>query len=128
MSDAKDVAVRQEAMVERKSQVQAMAPFVDIFENDDEILLFTDMPGVAKKDVIINIDNGKLTLRGLREITQHGAATWEEFGDVEYQRTFSVPQTIDVDKVNAELKEGVLRLHLPKSAAAKPRQISVKGA
>jgi HSP20 family molecular chaperone IbpA len=128
MSDAKDVAVRQEAMVERKSQVQTMTPYVDIFENEDEILLFTDMPGVAKKDVVINIDNGKLTLSGLREITQRGAATWEEFGDVEYQRTFSVPQTIDIDKVNAELKEGVLRLHLPKSAAAKPRQISVKEA
>jgi HSP20 family protein len=128
MSDAKDVAVRQEAMVERKSQVQTMTPYVDIFENDDEILLFTDMPGVTKKDVVINIDNGKLTLSGLREISQRGAATWEEFGDVEYQRTFSVPQTIDIDKVNAELKEGVLRLHLPKSAAAKPRQISVKGA
>ncbi|MEE4134666.1 MAG: Hsp20/alpha crystallin family protein [Desulforhopalus sp.] len=128
MSDAKDVAVRQEAMVERKSRVQTMTPYVDIFENEDEILLFTDMPGVAKKDVVINIDNGKLTLSGLREITQRGAATWEEFGDVEYQRTFSVPQTIDIDKVNAELKEGVLRLHLPKSAAAKPRQISVKEA
>jgi len=128
MSDAKDVAVRQEAMVERKSRVQTMTPYVDIYENEDEILLFTDMPGVAKKDVVINIDNGKLTLSGLREITQRGAATWEEFGDVEYQRTFSVPQTIDIDKVNAELKEGVLRLHLPKSAAAKPRQISVKEA
>jgi len=45
---------------------------------------------------------------------------------VEYRRVFSVPQTIDMDKVNAELKDGVLRLHLPKSEAAKPKQIEIK--
>jgi len=45
---------------------------------------------------------------------------------VEYRRNFSVPQTIDVEKVNAELKDGVLRLHLPKSEAAKPKQIEIK--
>lgn len=45
---------------------------------------------------------------------------------MEYKRSFSVPQTIDVSKVDAELKDGVLRLHLPKSEAAKPRQIEIK--
>jgi HSP20 family molecular chaperone IbpA len=54
-----------------------------------------------------------------------GAANWEEFGTVEFLRTFSVPQTIEVEKVSAELKNGVLHLHLPKSEAAKPRLIEV---
>jgi len=63
---------------------------------------------------------------GLRNLETTGSAQWEEFGDVEFQRTFSVPQTIDMEKVVAELKDGVLHLHLPKSEAAKPRQIEIK--
>ncbi len=128
MSDKKDMVKREETMPERSSGIPAVAPLVDIYENDDEILLHADMPGVKKDDIAVNIDNGKLSLSGLRKIEAAGAAQWEEFGDVEYKRTFSVPQAIDINKINAELKDGVLRLHLPKSEAAKPRQIEIKAA
>jgi len=84
------------------------------------------MPGVKKEDISVNIDNGSLTLSGLRTIPRDGATDWEEFGDVEFQRAFSVPQTIDVNKVQAELKDGILALHLPKSEAAKPRMVEIK--
>jgi HSP20 family molecular chaperone IbpA len=83
------------------------------------------MPGVAKEDVDINVDNGTLRIAGVRHLKRSGAVNWEEFGDVAYRRTFSVPQTIDVNKVNAELNDGVLSLHLPKSEEAKPRQIKI---
>jgi HSP20 family protein len=126
MNERKDLKVREEALSERKRPIPTVAPLVDILENDDEILLFADMPGVDKKDITINIDNGRLALSGIREVSPVGAANWEEFGDVEFRRTFSVPQTIDVARVNAELKDGVLLLHLPKSEAAKPRQIEIK--
>ena len=126
MNERQDLKVREEALSERKRPIPTVAPLVDILENNDEILLFADMPGVDKKDITINIDNGRLALSGVREVSPVGAANWEEFGDVEYRRTFSVPQTIDVARVNAELKEGVLLLHLPKSEAAKPRQIEIK--
>jgi HSP20 family protein len=126
MNERKDLKVREEALSERKRPIPTVAPLVDILENDDEILLFADMPGVDKKDITINIDNGRLALSGIREVSPVGAANWEEFGDVEFRRTFSVPQTIDVASVNAELKDGVLLLHLPKSEAAKPRQIEIK--
>jgi HSP20 family molecular chaperone IbpA len=100
---------------------------VDIFENEGEIILHADMPGVMKDDVAINIDNGKMTLSGIRRLQLAGALTRREFTDAaEYRRTFSVPQSIDVNKVHAELKDGVLRLHLPKSEAAKPRQIEIQ--
>jgi HSP20 family protein len=125
MSDQKEIVKREENLPERSRQIPAVAPVVDIFENDDEILLHADMPGVSKEDVNVNVDNGTLTISGIRNMDFKGAATWEEFGDVEYQRVFSVPQSIDVSKVNAELKDGVLRLHLPKSEAAKPRQIEI---
>lgn len=126
MSDRKDITVREETMAEKKGSMPTVAPLVDIYENEDEILLYADMPGVEKKDISINIDNGKLILSGTREMVTTGVASREEFGELEYQRTFSVPQSIDVEKVNAELKEGVLLLHLPKSAAAKPRQIEIQ--
>ncbi len=126
MNERQDLKVREETLSERKRPIPTVAPLVDILENNDEILLFADMPGVDKKDITINIDNGRLALSGVREVSPVGAANWEEFGDVEYRRTFSVPQTIDVARVNAELKDGVLLLHLPKSEAAKPRQIEIK--
>lgn len=126
MNERQDVIVKEEALSERKSQIPTVAPMVDILENENEILLFADMPGVDKKDISINIDNGRLALSGIREVNPVGAVTWEEFGDVEYRRTFSVPQSIDVAAVHAELKEGVLLLHLPKSESARPRQIEIK--
>lgn len=126
MSDRTDMVKREESMPERSREIPAVAPFVDIYENDSEILLHADMPGVDKKDITINVDNGKLSLGGVRKIETTGAVQWEEFESVEYQRTFSVPQSIDIGKINAELKNGVLCLHLPKSEAAKPRRIEIK--
>lgn len=126
MNEKAEVVAREESMPERSRELPGVAPLVDIFENNDEILLHVDMPGVAKEDISVNIDNGKLYLSGARRMETTGAPQWEEFGNVEFQRTFSVPQTIDSNKVNAELKDGILHLHLPKSEAAKPRQIEIK--
>lgn len=126
MSDSKDIVKREASALESTRQLQSITPDVDIYENEDEILLFADMPGISKENVNVHIDNGKLTLTGTRELKTEGAPTWEEFEDAQYYRIFSVPQTIDIAKVNAELRDGVLRLHLPKSEAAKPRQIEIK--
>lgn len=126
MSERKDITTRQESMPERNIEVPTIVPLVDIFENDDEILLYADMPGVKKEEITINVDNGRLELTGVRKMDTSGATGWEEFGEVEYKRVFSVPQSIDVSKVNAELSYGVLKLHLPKSEAAKPRTIEIK--
>ena len=126
MSEKTDLVRKEESLPERSREIPTMAPLVDIYENDDEILLHADMPGVDRKDVTVNIDNGQLALGGVRKVETTGATQWEEFGDVEFQRTFSVPQTIDMERVNAELQEGVLCLHLPKSEEAKPRQIEIK--
>jgi HSP20 family molecular chaperone IbpA len=126
MNENKDLVKREESSPELAQQRQTVAPAVDIYENENEILLFADMPGATKNDITVNIDNGKMVLSGSRKLAPSGALNWEEFSDVRYRRTFSVPQTIDIDKVNAELKDGVLRLHLPKSEAAKPKQIEIK--
>ena len=114
--------------LEAARQLRSILPEVDILENEDEILLYADLPGVLRDNLSVHIDNGKLTLTGTRLLNAEGAATWEEFSDVEYRRVFSVPQSIDASRVSAELIEGVLQLHLPKSAAAKPKKIDIKAA
>ena len=128
MDKNKEIAKREENRIEKTRELVEIIPAVDIYEDDDEILLHADMPGVVKENVTVNIDNGTLSLSGIRKLKQDGVTTWEEFTDVEYVRRFSVPQTIDVERVEAELRNGVLKLHLPKSEAARPRQIEIKTA
>lgn len=126
--DTKDMTKRDQQAVESTRNLRQVVPLVDIYENNDEILLHAEMPGVKKDQITVNIDNGNLTLSGVRTLSGDGVTDWAEFGDLEYQRVFSVPQTIDVEKVKAELKDGILALHLPKSEAAKPKTIEVKAA
>lgn len=128
MSNSKEIIKKEENQVEKARRIRRAIPSVDIYENSDEIMVHADMPGVGKKDVSVNIDNGKLTISGIRHTHSHGEMSWEEFTDIEYVRTFSVPQSIDIERVEAELKDGVLKLHLPKSEAAKPRTIEIKAA
>jgi len=125
MSEKMEIATRDEQSPV-VSQAPTIAPSVDIYENDDEILLYADMPGVDKDAIAINLENGRLTINGHRKVTGDGEAQFEEFGEVEYERAFSVPQGIDISKVKASMENGVLGLHLPKSEAVKPRQIEVK--
>jgi HSP20 family molecular chaperone IbpA len=126
MNKNMEVTKRSENMVEKQQDLATVAPVVDIYENDEEILLHADMPGVTKDKIVVNVDNGKLEISGVRNLQAKGVESWQEFGDVEYKRVFSVPQTIDVAKVNAELKDGTLKLHLPKAEAAKPRMIEIR--
>ena len=126
MSENTELVARTEQRGELVNQLPLTMPTVDIFENEGEILLYADMPGVVKEDISVSIDNGKMILSGIRRLHTTGAASWREFADTEFRRTFSVPQSIDINKVHAELKDGVLHLHLPKSEAAKPRQIEIK--
>ncbi|WP_320044058.1 Hsp20/alpha crystallin family protein [uncultured Desulfobacter sp.] len=128
MTDRKDIAKTENKTIEKTRELRTATPSVDIYENENEILLFADMPGVHKDDVTVNIENGKLSISGVRRLDRQGVSNWEEFMDVEYVRSFSIPQTISVENVEAKLKDGVLTLHLPKSEAAKPRQIEIKAA
>ena len=128
MSERKDIAKVEEKGIEKTRELRSAIPAVDIYENDDEIVLHADMPGVIKDDVSVKIDNGTLSLSGARKVEKKGVSNWEEFGDIEYVRSFSVPQMIDVERVKADLKDGVLKLHLPKSEAAKPKRIEINAA
>src|SRR5262245_61438967 len=100
-------------------------PRVDILETEDELLLFADLPGVKEGDVDIRFVNGELTMHARRAPAKMtGSVLWEnEVGGFFW--AFRISEQVDAGKIWAELKSGVLTLHLPKIEAAKPRKITV---
>ncbi|HEY3233549.1 MAG TPA: Hsp20/alpha crystallin family protein [Polyangiaceae bacterium] len=90
-------------------------PRVDIYENDQELLLLADLPGVDPDGLSVRFDPPELRIEGRQE--NHA---------VVFTRAFELDQRIDPDNIHAELKHGVLRLHLKKSESFKPKKIPVK--
>ncbi|BCA80751.1 Hsp20/alpha crystallin family protein [Desulfuromonas sp. AOP6] len=101
-----------------------VAPAVDIMETDEGLTLLADMPGVSKENLHIGIEKGVLTIEGEVPSAQ-GEELYREFSLAAYYRQFQLPDEIDPDKARAEVKDGVLKLHLPKAEAAKPRRIEI---
>ena len=103
-----------------------LTPRVDILETDDEMLLYVDLPGVASENVDIRFENGELTLNGRRTAQYNGRPWLWEFEAGSFHRVFRVTENVAGDKIHAEMKDGVLTIHLPKVEAAKPRRIAIK--
>jgi len=110
------------------TQGVTIAPRVDLLEKDDELLLLADMPGVKPEDIDIRFEHGELSVHGRRSVSNPGKqrARWE-YEVTNFFRTFKLTEHIAADRISAEMKNGVLTLHLPKVEAVKPRRISVKG-
>jgi HSP20 family protein len=103
-------------------------PAVDIFETEKELTLLADMPGVKADDLTIDLRENVLTLNGevkLPDLSDE-EVVFQEYRTGKYSRQFNLTEMIDQSKIDAELKDGVLRLTLPKAEAAKPRKIKVK--
>lgn len=104
-------------------------PRVDIFETDAELLLYADMPGVKPDDVDLRYEKGELHLYGKLPARQRtGSALLHEYDEGDFYRAFSIHESIDASRIEAECRNGVLTVHLPKVAAVQPKQITVKGA
>jgi len=105
-----------------------VAPRVDILETENEFLLVADMPGVKSDDVDLRFDNGELTLHGSRPAAFTGKGlTHREHLATDFQRTFTVADSVAADQIGAEMKNGVLTVRLPKVEAVKPKKITVRG-
>lgn len=117
---------KREPMAQPTEGRRVAAPAVDVYENKDEVLIVADMPGVRPDDIQIRFERGELTLSGRRAKNPEGALLAAEHRFTDFQRTFTVPQSIQADAINAEVAHGVLKIHLPKVSAQKPRQIAVK--
>jgi len=125
MSTETKMQARERGYPEKTQQRRAVMPPVDIYENADEVLVMADLPGIGKDSLAIHLDKGQLTIEGTRRESSEGNGLAVEFGTTDYRRSFVLPPGIQSDGITAELNQGVLRVHLPKSAAQKPRQIQV---
>jgi HSP20 family protein len=108
----------------------AWSPSVDIFENKDQIVLEAELPGMSREDFDLSIENNVLTLRGERRFEKKDEG--DNFHRVErsygaFTRSFTLPQTISAEGANAEYKNGVLRVTLPKREEVKARRIEITG-
>jgi HSP20 family protein len=102
-------------------------PRVDIFETDKELILYADMPGVRPENVELRYEKGELILQGkVHQRTVPGRLVFGEYEVGDFYRSFNIHESIDNTKIEASCKNGVLTIHLPKSAAALPRQIKVR--
>jgi HSP20 family protein len=104
-------------------------PGADVQETDTEFLIKADLPEVAKEDVKVQVENGMLTIQGERKREEE--TNGKRFHKVEreygkFVRRFALPVEIDAAKVQADFKNGVLNVHLPKNAKAVPKAIDVK--
>ena len=114
--------------IERTRAVKVFVPAVDIIETDKDIQVFADMPGVNKDSIDITLEKDVLTIQGNAEsFSPQGydlAYVEYEYGD--YQRSFTLTENIDQEKIEAKYSDGVLELRLPKMEPVKPIKISIK--
>ena len=117
--------------LERPASAQETAPLVppvDIHEDADGIRLTADLPGVAKDHVSIGVEGDTLTIEGVVNL---GSGTglqpvYAEIGVAQYRRSFVLSRDLDTSRIEAQMKNGVLSLRIPKQEEAKPRRISVR--
>ncbi|MGH9748574.1 MAG: Hsp20/alpha crystallin family protein [Candidatus Polarisedimenticolia bacterium] len=106
-------------------------PPVDIFEENDRIILRAEVPGIAKDDIDVHVENGTITLRGEKKQEKQpeseGAYRVERFYG-SFSRSFVLPTTVDPEGIKATCKDGVLEVVLPKAEEARPRKIKVLAA
>lgn len=105
-----------------------LTPRADVLEKDEEYLVLLDMPGVKPEDVDVRFEQGELVVVGRRHPSfADKQCLGREPETASYHRGFRLSENVAADQIHAELRDGVLMLHLPKAEKAKPRRIAVKG-
>jgi HSP20 family protein len=120
-----------EASVEGRDEsltASSFAPAVDVYEDEHTVTLKIEVPGIDEKEIDVRLENNTLTVHGERKIEKEEKE--ENYRRVErhygsFTRTFTLPTTVDSEKVSATCDKGVLKIALPKKAEAKPKQIKV---
>lgn len=131
MTESKELKVKEKQEVtspaEQTRPGLVFTPAVDIFESDMQITLMADMPGVTTDTIMIDLRDGVLTLSGDVRPWENKEASnvLVEFEIGKYYRQFTLSESIDQERIEAQLKDGVLKLTLPKQAKAQPRKITV---
>jgi len=110
------------------SALPTWSPAVDIYETENELVVKTDLPDVAEKDIDVRVENNLLTIRGERKFEK--SVSEDNYLRVErsygaFSRSFSLPNTVNAEQIHAEYKNGVLTVTMPKREESKPRQVKV---
>jgi len=104
------------------------SPSVDIYETEGDIVVKAELPGIDRKDITLNLEKNVLTIRGERKFEKE--AKDDNYHRIErsygaFSRSFSIPATVNEEKISADYKDGVLTISLPKKEQAKPKQIQI---
>ena len=111
------------------SATTTWSPAVDIYETENEIVVQAELPGVDRKDISLNLENNVLTLKGERRFEKETKE--ENYHRIErsyggFSRAFSIPATVDEEKIRADYRDGILKIALPKKEQVKPKQIRIE--
>lgn len=131
MSETQDVTTQEAGTVQETAEVEdAIRPPVDIFEDASGITLRADMPGAAREWLDVHVDRDMLTIEGKAGISvpEGMQALYADVRSTRYERSFSLSRELDGDNITANLKDGVLTLHIPRREEHKPRKIEVQTA
>jgi HSP20 family protein len=131
MVSGQELQVQEKRELQKKEESTAPArmflPTTDIYETDQVLTVVMEMPGVDKGKVEINIEEGVLTVEGRIDFSKYEALVpvYTEYNIGNFRRSFNLSNSIDQDKIRADMKDGVLTVTLPKAEQAKPRKIAV---
>lgn len=132
MTETKAMEVRKEEMLpeesERTRETRCFIPRADVFETDEAIVVLMDIPGAEQDQINVSLEKNILTVSAYcnPEGPEGYSLAFAEYEVGDYERSFRLSDHIDRDKIQAEYKNGVLRLTLPKAAEARKRKIEVK--
>ena len=118
-----------EKLKKNKEEVMSVAPFANMYEKDNDIVIAVEMPGVDKESLNVNIDGNQLIIQGNKkkdDIGKEYTLLYKERTLGSYERRFEINTQIDRNKINAEYKEGILKISLAKSEDAQPKKIMIK--
>ncbi|MCP4644904.1 MAG: Hsp20/alpha crystallin family protein [bacterium] len=108
-----------------RDDARTLVPAVDIFDTEEGLAVVADLPGVDKADVDVRVEDGVLTLKAAPSAATPGEVIHREYRFMNYFRQFQLSEKVDQDNIRAEMKHGVVVLHLPKKDEEKPQHISV---
>lgn len=113
---------------EQTHDLPVLTPATDIHESDQEIAVVADLPGVRQDQIEVTLENRVLTISARSAVEEPAGKelVYREFGPAEYRRSFTLTGDVDRNGITARIKNGVLRLVLPKAAEAQPRRIAVQ--
>ena len=125
--DMKQTGARDDS---RSAETAALIPAVDVLEDEQGITVKADLPGVSKDNLSVRVDGETLTIEGVVNLgeAQHLEQVYAEVRHAQFKRSFALSRDLDTSKIDAAMKDGVLKLRVPKLEQAKPRRIAVRAA